>query len=851
VLPIGLSNLTNSNTSISLVNKSLNINESTIDTNINLNDALPVVDTSISSFGDYIVSYEDNNTSPVNVVIPSLTTSTDQTNTKNGGATVGMTANKKTITLTTYAGLLLWSHKLTDNQLLKDYYNTVNNVTDISSYQVINFAYLENKNILFVLFGEETQSNDTTTLSNLVVFGLDINSGAIVVPKNAKLDQNQIIAKARDNSAFIFFNSADQLLVTSGNNLANINKTTKIMNFDLDNGFSNVANKGNDDENNNFTYTKLSSVVKETDYLLGFIPSSVKGVNFSIWLYDTVYATANQTPQLSYAISNTKTGAPDMSINQGSNATFSFTYYVIAVSDDFTNITTNLKVINTDDDGANSRGFINNTKNLPDFNSIYKRFFITSSTTSGSNTTEKVGFLLDSFDDIFSSFAVSSFTITGGTNPTVDYGANKDTNTIYMNYLNVSPTIGPKKTDLDDSGIEDNVVADNWKFNTVAFDEKSKFVYFSLSSEEYSYLNNTKGAVIPGKYLTNTRYIDLSDSVKKANSISSDAYVTGNPYTLSDVNFDTYSDDNNIYLAKQVIDGNDGQWLWSSLENLTDDTMDFIPTGKEPFASKIDFSSLTSLVNDIQNSDVLNDVMPSVLNNNLSSLDDFINDKGLANTIKFIGASGNDETGEINLETKITYSNNFGDNIQNGLVSYTSFIQILGFSVKDFSLDFKDNTDSAVTDIKAKYSAEKIVETNNKAFVINNLMENFTIKDQNFFPEEEDVSLKFNEDSNSLVVEVKIPIKTSFDDENGILPVGFPEKDAVITTIYNGFTGTETPPFEVYPNKKDSGQNNQIIGNNLSLGIVAGILVGCLVVSVLIVIAFILIKIRVKTRSSF
>lgn len=498
-----------------------------------------------------------------------------------------------------------------------------------------------------------------------------------------------------------------------------------------------------------------------------------------------------------------------MSINQGTNPTYSFTYYIVAINDNFTNILDGLKVINTDDNGTNSRGFINNTNKLPDFNSIYKRFFSISSSTSGQNTSEKIGVLLDSYDEIFSSFAVSELSITNGTNPTVNYGATKATNNMYMNYLNASPTLGPKKTDLDSAGLEDNVVADNWKFNTVAYDKESKFVYFSLSSEEYTYSNNTKGKVIPDKFLTNTRYIDLNDGVEKVNSVSSDAYETSNPYTLSDVNIETYIDNKNIYLAKQVIDANEGQWLSTPAEKLNDDTIDFVPTGENLSDSKIEFSSLKNFESDIENSKVLDNVMPSAMNENLTNLDKFLTDKGTSDVVKFISADGDDTTGEISLEAEITYPNNFGDGIKdNGKVSYFSYLQVVGFQKSDFSLTFKENTDSAVIDIKEKYSAEKIVQDNNKGFVINHFLQNFTIKGEKFIPESDTVTLKNVPNSNDLTVEIDVPIKTSPTDEYGVLPFGFPEKDSIVTITYSGFTGTEAAPIENYPGSTTPNQTN-------------------------------------------
>ncbi|MDE5775119.1 MAG: hypothetical protein K2H51_02175, partial [Malacoplasma sp.] len=820
-LPLGLATLNNSNNSVSLVHKSLNVNESTSDSNINLEDAYPVADQSIDGFDKYIVSYEDKNISPVNVIIPGITSDVS----KEGGATVGMTENKQTITVTTYAGLLLWSHKLTDNPLLKQYYQNVMSINDITTYKVINFAYLESKSILFVLFGNETTTNNTTTLSNLVVFGLDINSGAIVVPKDAKLNDSQVIAKARDDSAFIFFNSVNQLIVTSGNTITNINSSTKIMSFDEAAGFANVENKGNDEENNNFSYEKVGAM-KEADYLLGILPSSVKGVNFSIWLFSNpISGNGPSNIRLSYATSNTTTDAPDNLINQGGIATNSFNYYVVPINDNFETINTSSPLVIVNKNGNTTfRGFLNSSNTMPEFNSVFKRFFITSTTVTGGTTTDNIGITLDSYDEMFTSFIVTPFNLTDANSFT------SGSTTFYMNYLSNNIT-GPQKSDLDAANLPDDVVVDSWELNSVGFDKESNFVYFSLSGEEYNYAADAIGDVIPGKYVTNTRYIDLRPDTPTESRVSSDAYIQGDPYTLSDVNFDTYTSDTNLYLAKQVIDGNDGQWLSTTVTDLIDDTQDFKPTTN----SKISFSSLETLAKNLEESNVVNNVMPSLIKSD--SFNDFLKEKNLSNYVSFKNVSGNDETGEISFETEITYSNNFGDGDQeNGQVSYLSYVQATGFAKKDFTLTFKSNTESAVKDIMAKYSATEIVKTNNVGWVVKNLL-TISIKNYSLPPITEDMITLSNPDDKSLKIDINIPIKTSATDTNGILPEGFSGQTS-FTQTYNGFTGTEVPEKVPLPGDQDT--NNPNSGNGLSAGVIAGIVIGCLAVAAIIIATIVL-----------
>ncbi|MDE5545802.1 MAG: hypothetical protein K2I76_04275, partial [Malacoplasma sp.] len=838
-LPIGLATLNSSSNSVHLISKSLNVNESTSDSSINLEDALPVADSSISSFGDYIVSYEDNNISPVNVIIPPL--DANQGTSKSGGATVGMTANKQTITVTTYAGLLLWSHKLTENTLLKNYYKTVLSVEDISTYKVINFAFLESKNILFVLFGNESTVNNVTTLNNLVVFGLDINSGAIVVPKDAKLAESQIIGKARNNSEFIFFNSSDQLIVTSGNTITDINNSTKIMSFDSDStGFANVENKGNDEETNNFSYSAIATNISGS-MLIGFLPSQEKNINYSLWLANATRGLSAVT--FSYDTSNATTASPPTTIaiaGTNTNQRRSFDYYIVPVKDDFTNIGTDFGTVNKNgsDIASNTadRGYLNINQNKPVFESVYKRFFYTGSSadTANKTLTENFGVLLDSYYSMMSSFA--SFPVLVNTETDTVSLKTLSSKVYNMNSISSSNN-GPSTEDL--KNLPNDVSINYWEYNSVGYDKESNFVYFSLSGQETDVSGDSLTEL--NKYYTNIRYINLKDDNASKN-ISVDAYVESDPYTLSDVNFDTYTDQNNLYLTKQVIDGNDGQWMTTSVADFDDDQKDFEPT------TNINFSSLETLAKDVENSQVLDEIMPSAVGKNLSNLDKFLTDKNWKDAVKFLGASGNDETGEINLETEITYANNFGDGVKdNGTVSYVSYIYVTGFSLKDFSLTFKQDTDSAVIDIKTKYSAEEIVKNNSKPFVINHLFENLVVKGKKFIPPEESVTLKNGTSTNSLVIEIKVPIKTSPTDEKGILPVGFPEKDAVLTFTYNGFTGTETPPIEEYPGSTNKPENPNST-DGLSPGEIAGIVIGCLALAAIIIATIVLIRIRTKAK---
>ncbi|MDE5952695.1 MAG: hypothetical protein K2G48_01080, partial [Malacoplasma sp.] len=313
--------------------------------------------------------------------------------------------------------------------------------------------------------------------------------------------------------------------------------------------------------------------------------------------------------------------------------------------------------------------------------------------------------------------------------------------------------------------------------------------------------------------------------------------------------FDTYTDTNNLYLAKQAINGSDGQWLSTTVENFNDDAQDFTPTNQQnPELSKINFSSLGDLSKYLEQSTILNNTMPSSIS--ATSFDDYLkeNNDWFKDAVKFKNVNGNNETGEISFETEITYQNNFGDNLANGSVSYVTYIQATGFAQKDFVLTFKQDTDSAVTQFKKDYSAKKIVETNNKGWVIENLVQQITIKNQTINVTESMITIS-NPNDTSLQVEINIPIKTSASDNSGVLPVGFPQQDAKKTITYNGFTGTDAPSFVELPNDPNS-TNNPNSGEELSTGAIAGIVIGCLALAAIIIATIVLIRIRAKARIS-
>ena len=753
----------NKNTSsISLDSKDLNLTEA--ERNANLSNALAVSDTSIKSFADYIVSYEDKNITPVNVILPKISASEPNFNIREGGATVGMTSNKQTITFTAYDGLLLWDTKLTENLLLKEYYSSVKKITDISKFKVVNYAYLESKKTLFVLFGED----DGTTLKNLVVFGLNINSGSIVVPANANLASDQIIVSAKNDSQFIFFNSSEQLVVTSGNKVTYLINSTKVISFDEnDSGFKVL--KGNEQY---FNYTQVAGT-NPNDIFVGFLPSTKRGFNYSLWIGQT---NSNIDPIL---------------INQSSNPTdryetsgVQYKYYIVVVNDNFEN------VVNTFSDlSVNLRGYIAEFDDtakkpkLPDFKNVYKRFFYNGSSDAGKDF---LCILVDSFYPTYASFTHFSFDV-DQKKAVLDNTQNNKNQTID----------GPKTEDFGNN----RVLASSWKFDSVSYDKSTNSIYYSISGQ-------IEGS---DRVLAKSSYVKLNNA-PTSYEVRNDSYIQeDSPYTLVGVNLTTYADKQNAYISKLYINNGKASWLTRPTSN---NSSSFTATTN----SDIKFYSFDKVVNDLENSELIISKMPSMITND--DINNFIQSKyNIENaTIDIKNITVNKNSNLITFISEITYSNNFGNgSTTNDKVIYTLYDSVRGFSENDLVVNFKDNAENSVVDIKNRYSAKEIVNSNNKGFVIQNLLKEARIKNINIVNKLDDKMITIsNPDKDKKDLKVDITLSPRQNVSEFGLPLGF-DKDLTKSFTFTGFEGTEIPAFVPLPSLQSANSITTLTTTVISL----------------------------------
>ena len=111
----------------------------------------------------------------------------------------GKTEDNKRIVLTSLDGLIIWELDLVNDSSLKQYYNTVYSIGDISTYQMHSWTYIESTKKLVVLFG-------TSDNKNMSVFAVDADFGNLYLPfkgNNGASNITSNIATVKDGSNFV------------------------------------------------------------------------------------------------------------------------------------------------------------------------------------------------------------------------------------------------------------------------------------------------------------------------------------------------------------------------------------------------------------------------------------------------------------------------------------------------------------------------------------------------------------------------------------------------------------------------------------------------------------------------
>lgn len=104
---------------------------------------------------------------------------------------VGWTSNHKTLTLTTYDGVLVWKLTFANNEDITSFYKTNYSSQTISEIQINNYVYLPSENILVVLLGSSSNTNQ-------VVVGINMSTGTLFNPTPSSDGSINYIVKVKD-----------------------------------------------------------------------------------------------------------------------------------------------------------------------------------------------------------------------------------------------------------------------------------------------------------------------------------------------------------------------------------------------------------------------------------------------------------------------------------------------------------------------------------------------------------------------------------------------------------------------------------------------------------------------------
>ncbi|MDE6894047.1 MAG: hypothetical protein K2J02_01590 [Malacoplasma sp.] len=705
------------------------------DSSISYEDSFPVAQTSITKLSDYIVAYEDNNIYPVNV----------------NNATIGMTYDFTTLTYTTYSGLLLWSSDLTKNPLIKKYYSTMLNINNIGAYRINNFTYQKSSGLLFVLFGDKTKKNQ-------IIFAVDIYTGKINIPNEAYLKNDQIITKVTDGCGFIFFNSANEIIVTSGGTKANVDATTKIFTYSPQNsGFTdkklniNLPTADNDGTANN-------------DLLIGIVPGS-NGTNYGYYLYSKPNANKFNW-----------TMGESSSENFVTSGHSSYNYYIIPLNDDLSTKNRAFRIVNNNGNLNAVFGYISNGDALPDFDNIYKRIYKLENASNSSST--YMFALIDSYWKFY-----DSYTLISDNGKTISVSASKGFGTVRDSSNNQQ--LLAQKNDFSEN---EKVLANSWEFTNFGYDEESNLFYFSFSGQRINTTTNQ-----PDGYKAKMGYFQFLNSSLSLN-VSDFANEASN-YSLYSVGYDSYSS-KNYYMGKQL-DRSNPVWL-----SRQEDQKDYVQTPNSNITfSKLSVSSI-NLIQQIEENKLFKETMPESIK--ITDLNNLVSSLNLP--IKLLKISSDNQTGTISLQVDITENNNFGDNVPNGSIQYNFLININNYSIeKDFifkfittdmvNMGFNDKINK-INEIKESTSPSNISKTQ----IINYFLDaNIVDKNNNLVKIEDSwITLNPNNELGYLVVEASLP--------TDLFPIGFPKEYLSITAIYKDFW-VHVNPLPPDSNPSDSNSN--------------------------------------------
>ena len=228
-------------TSTTKISNHLDSNAIQQDTNSN------VVTESINGFNDYNVLNSSN------LIAPIVTTQ---------GA-VGTTKDNKSLTLTTFDGILVWNKIFANDSSISTFYKQNYPTQNVSELVIKNYIYLPSVDVIAVLLGNK--DNNT----NESLFGINMGTGTLYNPLS--VSDNSNIVKINEGIKYLFLNSSGSIIATKGNTYNDyVNSQYISMNNSI--GISSVS-----------MVISKDTATSQNDYLMTVIKGNV-GVNLAIFI---------------------------------------------------------------------------------------------------------------------------------------------------------------------------------------------------------------------------------------------------------------------------------------------------------------------------------------------------------------------------------------------------------------------------------------------------------------------------------------------------------------------------------------------------------------------------------------
>lgn len=199
---------------------------------------------------------------------------------------VGWTSNHKTLTLTTYDGVLVWKLTFANNEDITSFYKTNYSSQTISEIQINNYVYLPSENILVVLLGSSSNTNQ-------VVVGINMSTGTLFNPTPSSDGSINYIVKVKDGINRLFVNSSNNIIgIKDGNYSAYVNG--EYLTFSSAKGVSELPltipkNLSKNESDNFYSYTTGSNGINFVTFTSNSATTpSIKAASSTYYTFYTV-----------------------------------------------------------------------------------------------------------------------------------------------------------------------------------------------------------------------------------------------------------------------------------------------------------------------------------------------------------------------------------------------------------------------------------------------------------------------------------------------------------------------------------------------------------------------------------